>query len=337
MTVPKPRLVWVNTKEDDTELGYFNPDLDELLHIPGVNQYLGRSLHCVQGNALRRRKVNVDTLNIWYIDEDLDSARWATNKSLHGTVPTLIGDTWGEKIWKGPLVAVMKSGHEWDPRRVMDITLTGYRDAIDFLGYYRDGYGSMIDGIGSRAHLATRILEDRAKKVRGVRINCVRDQEKQTGVDLVEVEVPKTHPLFNLEGDDPFAIPDRVGYPWVAKSYEGGKRVVEGGEETDESMVDKGLANPLARLLLLQANEYISNTGEGWGSIHSWWHDPAIGSILIVNRRWGDVTAKQVRGMCQFIEQVVAPLLTEERGCSREKRMETLAMVTKDRLAPFLV
>jgi hypothetical protein len=97
MTVPKPRLVWVDTKEVDTEQGYFNPELDELLHIPGIDGYLGRNLHCVRGNALRQRKTNTDTLNIWYIDQDLDSARVATNKSLHGTVPTLIGDPWGEK------------------------------------------------------------------------------------------------------------------------------------------------------------------------------------------------------------------------------------------------
>jgi hypothetical protein len=220
----------------------------------------------------------------------------------------------------------------------MDISLTGYRDAIDFLDYYRDGFGSMVDGIGSKAVLATRILADRARKVKGMRINCVRDQEKQAGVDLVEVDVPKTHPLFNLEGDDPFAIPDHVGYEWVAKSYEGRKRAAATVDhESDGNIARQRLANPLARLLLIQAYVHGSNTGEGWGSINSWRQDPAIGSILIVNRREGDVTAKQVRGMCQFIEQVVTPLLTEERGCSRESRTETLAMVTEDRLAPFLV
>jgi hypothetical protein len=242
------------------------------------------------------------------------------------------------KFGKGPLVAVMKSGHEWDPRRVIDVSLTGYRDAIDFLGYYRDGFGSMVDGIGSEAQLATRILDDRARKVKGVRINCVRDQEKQAGIGLVEVDVPKTHPLFNLEGDNPLSIPDHLGYAWVAKSYEGRKRAAAAVDhESGGNIVGQQLANPLARLLLIQASVYGSKTGEGWGSIDNWWHDPAIGSILIVNRRWGDVTVKQVRGMCQFIEQEVTPLLTEERGCSRESRTETLAMVTEDRLAPFLV
>jgi hypothetical protein len=52
----------------------------------------------------------------------------------------------------------------------------GYRDAIDYLGYYRDGVGSMVDSIGSQAYIAKRILADRSGKVRGVRVNCVGDQ-----------------------------------------------------------------------------------------------------------------------------------------------------------------
>jgi hypothetical protein len=92
----------------------------------------------------------------------------------------------------------------------MDVTLTGYRDAIDYLGYYRNTIGSMIDGIGMRDHLAERVLASRSGKVWGVRINCMGDQALGKP-ELVSVAVPRTHPLFNLEGDDPLCIPDLLG------------------------------------------------------------------------------------------------------------------------------
>jgi hypothetical protein len=82
---------------------------------------------------------------------------------------------WGNFIWKGSLVAIMKSGNEYDPRLLTDMTLTGYCDIIDYLGYYRDIYGSIVDEIGIETHLAKKILAERATKVMGVRINCVGD------------------------------------------------------------------------------------------------------------------------------------------------------------------
>ena len=75
----------------------------------------------------------------------------------------------------------MKAGSEYDPGHLTDMTLTGYRDAIDYLGYYRDTYGSMIEGIGMEAFLAKKVLADRATKVMGVRINCVgRSSQRPT-------------------------------------------------------------------------------------------------------------------------------------------------------------
>ena len=39
--------------------------------------------------------------------------------------------------------------------------------------------------------------------------------------ELIPVAVPKTQPLFNLEGDDPLYIPDLLDLTWVAKAYVG--------------------------------------------------------------------------------------------------------------------
>jgi hypothetical protein len=332
MTEHRPRLVWVDTKEvkvnrEVEEQDYFNPKLDNLLHIPGNDRYIGRNVQCIRGNLLRGREKNDDTLNIWHLD-DLYINNFDTNQSIHGTVPTLIGDTWGEMIWKGPMVAVMKAGSAYDPGRVTDMTLTGYRDAIDYLGYYRDTYGSMVDGPGSRAHLAKRILADRAGKVRGVRVNCVGDQASKGESDLVAVDVPKTHPLFNLEGDDPLSIPDILGWAWVAKRYGGQEKVgnSEGGDSGTLSRAD----NPLARRLLTSASLQSKN----WGGVDLWWQDP-LGSILIVDRRGGDLEVDRVRKMCRFIEEVVAPLMTEQRGRGEAGRREVRDSITTEKFSRF--
>jgi hypothetical protein len=60
---------------------------------------------------------------------------------------------WEDTILKGPMV-VVEEGNASDPRRIRDVTLTAYRDAIDLLGYYIETQGSMIDGTGARRVLA---------------------------------------------------------------------------------------------------------------------------------------------------------------------------------------
>ncbi|KAF2818809.1 hypothetical protein CC86DRAFT_308510, partial [Ophiobolus disseminans] len=55
-----------------------------------------------------------------------------------------------------------------DPRQFTDITLTAYRDAIDFLGYYRDGYRSIVDRVGAEDHFSQNLLANRVGKVKGV-------------------------------------------------------------------------------------------------------------------------------------------------------------------------
>jgi hypothetical protein len=326
MASRKPRLVWVDTREVSGEPGYFNPELVELLYVPGNDGYLGRGLHCVRGNALRGREKTLDTLNIWYID-DFQVNNLQTNQSLHGTIPTLVGDTWGEKIWKGPMVAVMKVGNEWDPRQVTDITLTAYRDAIDYLGYFRDGYGSIVDGIGAEAWLSKKVLADRTGKVKGVRINCLGDQGGDGTRQLMQVEVPKTHPLFNLEGDDPLDILECLGWQWVVKNYVG-RRESGGGDGGEQDLVQ----NPLARLLLLQ----VSRDDEEWGTIRKRRVGHASGSILVVDRGAKDLSVSVVRAVCKMIEQVVIPLVTQNGSDSRLGRERVLEAITLGTLQKFL-
>ncbi|KAH6982542.1 hypothetical protein EDB80DRAFT_768201 [Ilyonectria destructans] len=287
MTEKRPSLVWVDSKKDEYEVrDYFHPVLNHLLHIPG-NDYIGRGLRQVKGNVLRGRENNQDTLHI----------------CIHGTFPTLIGDTWGEFIWKGPIVAVMRAGTDFEPRRSTDITLTAYRDAIDYLGYYRDTIGSMIDEPGRHHHLSKVVLADRTSKAIGVRINCRRDQATRHEPQMVEVAVPKTHPLFNLKSDDPCDIPSLFGLELVAKAYDGNRSDGEDGLPPSDD-----LANPLARLLLVR-----TSTKDGkWVHLPNYWSHQSLGSILFVDRSKRDVNRQDIIAICSLIEEVAVPFILKE-------------------------
>jgi hypothetical protein len=302
MTGRKPSLVWIGSRKDEGEPGrtpYEHDEIDHLMQIPGNDGYIGRGLLDIRGNLLRGRERNEDATFVWYIDEFRQVQNLITNQTVHGTVPTLIGDGLGEMIWAGPMVIVMREDSAvMDPRRCKDITLEAYRDAIDYLGFYRDGHGSMIDGIGAKTPFAERLLGSRGGKTVGVRINCVRDRDMQGGIEMIPVSVPKMHPLFNLEGDDPLPIPDILGYTWVAKAYGEGSRGT------------RGLQNPMAQLLFTRLNvkdgRWVGAQGyhgvDGGGS----------GSFLIVDRTRHEVREGEVRSICKLIEDVVIPLMTDE-------------------------
>ena len=302
MTGKRPSLVWIESRKDEDEPGlvpYEHLDVNHLMQVPGNEGYVGRSLLDIRGNVLRGRERNENAIFVWYIDEYRPVKNLITNRTIHGTPPTLVGDTLGEKIWAGPMVvALREDSTAMDPRRCKDITLEAYRDAVDYLGFYRDGQGSVTDGIGAKTPFAKRLLCDRSGTTTGIRVNCVRDRDMQGGIEMTAVSVPKMHPLFNLESDDPLPIPDILGHTWVVKAYGEGS----GGTH--------GLQNPVAKLLFTRLNvkdgrwvgaqEHHGVDGEG------------SGSFLIVDRTRHEVREEEVRSMCKLIEDVVIPLMTEE-------------------------
>jgi len=298
----KPSLVWMESQKDEEEprlVPYEHLDVNHLMQIPRNEGYVGRSLLDIRGNVLRGRERNEDAIFIWYIDEFRPVKDLITNQTIHSTLPTLIGDTLGEKIWAGPMViAAREDSTAMDPRRCKDVTLEAYRDAIDYLGFYRDGHGSVSDSIGATTPFAKRLLDRRSGKVVGVRVNCARDRATHRGVDLSVVPVPKMHPLFNLEGDDLLPIPDIIGHAWVAKAYGGG------------SGATRRLENSIARLLFIRPE--VEN-GRWVGSREKYRIEGSGSeSILIVDRTMRKVREEDVRSVCKLIEDVVVPLITEE-------------------------
>ncbi|KID83165.1 hypothetical protein MGU_09528 [Metarhizium guizhouense ARSEF 977] len=194
----------------------------------------------------------------------------------------------------------MLEGNEFDPPLVKDVDLVAYRDALDFLGCYRDGHASMIDGAGKKGHLAKQILKDRSGKIMGWRLNCTADQASGEAA-AVPVAVPRAHPLL-IHADDPLQIPDLLGFDWVVTSYPKGSR--------ERGLASGELENRLARLLLTR----ITVKDGKWTKCWNHWKDPAIGTILLVERYRGEVEEKALMAVCQLIEEKVLPLMTDERA-----------------------
>lgn len=136
----------------------------------------------------------------------------------------------------------MLEGTEGDPGLVKDINLTAYRDVIDYLGMWADGKGSMTSVLESRA--TNMMLANRAGKIKRVRINYLGAQGGDPSREFVQVGVPKMHPLFSYEGDNPLDLPSWLDMDWETKIYR---------KKTASDAKQDATKNTMAKLLLLQA------------------------------------------------------------------------------------
>lgn len=83
----------------------------------------------------------------------------------------------------------------------------------------------------------------------------------------------------------------------------------------------------MARLLLLRAEE----SDGRWVGVRSWLNDPAIGSILLVAKSGNrEIEGDVVRGICDLIQDIVVPLMTEERALRSGGRKEIVDAVREE-------
>ena len=71
-----------------------------------------------------------------------------------------------------------------------------------------------------------------------------------------------------------------------------------------------------------------------WGAVRSWWEGP-IGSVLIVDRHGDNLSLPLVRTMCSFIDQRIAPLMTDERKGTQEGRREVCDAISVESFDSF--
>jgi hypothetical protein len=152
----------------------------------------------VRGNIWSGQPNSPDSFNLRYLD-DFETEEHPVNQTLHGGARPVCAEGWGDKFWKGPIVAYLKASNDFDAKAIADMHLPAYCNAIDYFAYFRGTIGSMIGSPGSGDKLSKHVMEQRSGKVKGVRINCLSDQAGNSARQLVSVDVPREHPLFILE------------------------------------------------------------------------------------------------------------------------------------------
>jgi hypothetical protein len=197
------------------------------------------------------------------------------------------------------------------------MALTSYRDAIDYLAYYREIYGSMIDEPGSQSTLGKRVMNERSRKIKGVRINCVGDVAGDPSRHFVAVNVPRTHPFFMLEGDDPLDVANNFGESWAVYRYAGYKN-----PSAPEAQ------NGVSEWLQLAISEdYLES--KDFGKVPEWRKPATTSSVLHVSPTNEDLDVRKVKVVVEQISRnLKAP---QTSGYGYEDRKAILdAMMPED-------
>ncbi|KAI0140517.1 hypothetical protein GGR57DRAFT_520749 [Xylariaceae sp. FL1272] len=288
----KPQLRWVPTKEESTP-GWFTPELHQIMAPPGRSRPSGGiNSQIVRGNIMRGRPKFPDSLRIRYLEDfNYSKDEFAVNQTLHGGPAAVCADGWGDTFWRGPIVAYLSVGDAFDAPLVKDIHLTAYRDAIDYLAYFRETEDSMIDGIGSKTPLSRRVMADRSGKLKAVRI------------DAFATKLATSHPLLMTEGDDPLSIVEGLDETWVMRSY-----------PIPKDATAEGKNNPYALMLLPDISRKGLEDGLegfGWAKIPEWRRSLITGSVLVADLTKKDLNVSRVRAVSMAIEKYVVPLLND--------------------------
>jgi hypothetical protein len=193
-----------------------------------------------------------------------------------------------------------------DPRLCEDITLAAYRDAIDYLGFYRDGHGSAIDAIEARAEFAKKVLESEGGITVGIRVNCDAIKFRREGFIW--------HPSRSLRCTHSAASRATIRYQYQRFLGTSGWIRHPGGG----SGATRGLQTSLAQLLFLRPE---IEDGKWVGPREKYGVDGVgSGSVLIVHRRKHEVPKQALRSMCRLNEDVVVSLMTEKTAISSDSR-----------------
>jgi hypothetical protein len=176
----------------------------------------------------------------------------------------------------------------------------------------------MIDAPGSRDPLSKLIMSERSGKVKGVRVYCLGDQAGDPARQFVQVEVPLTHPLFSLQGDDDLDIMGNLNQNWAVYRY--------AGHQDPDAEEDQ---NPNLNLLLFAVATHLMGS-PAWGTIEDYYKPHSTGSLLVVDKTKHDLDVRKVQAICKLIKDWVVPMLPGE---GREGRLGVLGVLTPEAFA----
>lgn len=206
--------------------------------------------------------------------------------------------------WMGPVVVLREQLGDTELHE--DITLTDFRNVIDFLNTY--GLDPLM--------LLTR-NPPLKHKVKGVKVNCVGDI-KRFSKKYIAVEVPKDHPVFFQRSSPISAL---VGMTVKARKYPFNKMW--------EEMPFTGFAPWSDATAAFLHMEVDPNSGGTWGFAPMYWQN-SNGNMLVVREDEKDITPAEVEVLCDFCQYKMQPLFEDsnESGGEILVKREVMAHMT---------
>jgi len=312
----RPKSIWVQVKLGDPSKPRENSEyydyanVDELLKN---NQAEAFTMFCphreyIRGNILRNRPSNENTIEFIVRDSYIRD-----HTKPNQSVNSVRGH--GMKTWEGSIVVMVREGHEFENPRYGNVTLDDFRDAVDYMAWYRDTIGSASDGVGTMTPFSQMVLGAYAGKVKGVKVSCRGDRVVLGAEEFLSVDVPKSHPLFTIEGDDPSPLSEMLYRPICAKL------LPAHAAWRDMTALTDRFDNPIISILYAD----LSTTSEEFGRARRSLESP--GTVMLVDRNKRDLLPGDVQNICGFWTSKVSPLLADSAQLSGQVAKEAVLAV----------
>ncbi len=190
----QPRFVWV-----ECPVSWEGPqEIANLDHLVGVN---GRGVETdlVNSNAVLGRRLGY-TIMLCY------RAKFSKDGSMpNQSISTVTRGTTAKILdWRGPVLFMKHIGPRPDLDRYGDMTLSDFRDVVDWLcNYTGKGGGVTSEWKDGRLHIALNydlsvIPRTPPVKIHAVRLNCLGDQNVCGLPKASSISVSSRHPIFKM-------------------------------------------------------------------------------------------------------------------------------------------
>lgn len=294
----KPKFVWIATVGSPS-LGFEKSDAEKFIgdDKPTINR------HIMRQNDHRKRFLQHCIHLFWRDNFTYDGSL------LNQSVVLAAGGN-AAYSWRGPIIAIAKSGMADDPPCFDDITLHDFRDVVDFFLSYG----------GSKSDANVKFLVEGTAK--GVRVNCPGDMSDASSQRFQAVEVDTHHEVFGKNMRHDPDIPRMVGLPICILRYPPAK---EWSADTAKVQND--------------AITYLQLTVDDcWDSM--WTPEIWIreGSALVVRSQAEDILPEHLEVLCDFCENkiwLICKDAVENGDLERGERLVRKAATKKSFLAYY--
>lgn len=220
-------------------------------------------------------------------------------------VQTILQGAKKKAEWKGPIVLLSRELME---NKYRDVTLADFRVLVDMLGDFSYAFEkgqsplttrTTAQSIMDRTHILTNGDFSGSGFVKGVRVNCLADQQFMNSHYMIPQNISRHHTMFENE---PTSISMYLGIPLIITPINEDKEWSEtrkiGGFRLD--------ANNAAKPL----NIIVNPTYKNFCTVLPKWmgFQQSIGSFCVVRADRRPITPNQVEAFADFGDKYLAPL-----------------------------